>query len=282
MDYKYDRLFMPIHAFPLELRSSQKDWAFMEFYVQGRTTLRQPESQNVAFTEHIYLPIPEGLTFSDGMTYSSINLGILGDIAAKGLVEAFGPSNSDRGIARKSGGVVSTMAKSATEKARQTNAAAAAAIAAKTLRQDNAANLISYGAKQVLNPNTRTTFESSNIRSFNFRFKMVGRTKADSDAIWRITQVFQQYMYPEGNEVIMKYPPTWEISFYDGQGNENPYIPGIYDCYLTNFTPTYNSSTNIFHEDGSPVEVDIELTFQETKALTRKDIVELNENRFTS
>ena len=37
---------------------------------------------------------------------------------------------------------------------------------------------------------------------------------------------------------------------------------------------TYNSTTNAFHDKGQPVEIDIALTFQEVKALTREDLHE--------
>ena len=42
----------------------------------------------------------------------------------------------------------------------------------------------------------------------------------------------------------------------------------------------YNSSGNMFHADGHPVETDVQLTFEETRALTLSDIVKLSENRF--
>ena len=73
----------------------------------------------------------------------------------------------------------------------------------------------------------------------------------------------------------MKYPPVWTIKSFNGS-ERNMYIPGIYGCYLTGLNSTYNSGTNIFHADGSPIEIDIGLTFQETKVLTRAEIEKLN------
>ena len=138
------------------------------------------------------------------------------------------------------------------------------------------ANVIDYASKQIIAPNTRTSFEGTSIRSFQFNFKLVARTQDESRRIKEITRIFQEYMYPEGNKIIMKYPPVWQIGFYNPDGSHNSNIPGIYDCFLTHYTPTYNASTNIFYEDGAPVEVDISLGFQETKALTRDEIRGLN------
>jgi hypothetical protein len=41
---------------------------------------------------------------------------------------------------------------------------------------------------------------------------------------------------------------------------------------LQNVTSTFNSTSPTFHTDGSPLEVDITLGYQETRALTRFDI----------
>jgi hypothetical protein len=258
---------MAIYVFPLELRDSQKDWPFIAFTVTGS----EPNQ--------IFFPIPQGLTFSDSMIYSSMDLGILGDIGAKAAAEALGPKNEKRGMVRKAGGVMSTTASATMDKIGKMNAAAAASIAAAGLRQDNAAGIINYATKQVLAPNTRTAFNNASVRSFQFQFKMVSRSQKDTDAVRSIVQTFQKYMYPEGDDVIMKYPPTWNIKFHDGTGSLNPYIPGIYDCYLTSFTSTFNASTNIFHEDGSPIETDVTIAFQETKALTRQEIVALSQQK---
>ena len=79
-------------------------------------------------------------------------------------------------------------------------------------------------------------------------------------------------MYPEkSGAVSLRYPAKFTIDFYNGE-KKNKYMPKIMDTYLVNCTTTYNSTTNAFHEDGQPVEVDMSLTFQETRPLTRHDL----------
>jgi len=134
---------------------------------------------------------------------------------------------------------------------------------------------LDYANRQVLSPNTNTAFETPGIRTFSFAFKMVPKDRKDSDAIRDIVSFFRKYAYPEGNTVFMKYPPIWTIKFWNGS-KRNAYIPGIYGCYLTGVASSYNAGTNLFHRDGSPVEVDVGLTFQETKVLTRDEIEKLN------
>ena len=87
-------------------------------------------------------------------------------------------------------------------------------------------------------------------------------------------------MYPIANDLILTYPPIWSIKFFDGsESSENKKLPGLYDCYLIGMSAVYNGSGNMFHADGHPVETEVQLTFEETRALTLADISKLSENR---
>lgn len=250
-------------VFPGELLKENNEWPHMAFYVFKKK-------------QSIHLPIPQGLTFSDSVSYSSIDLGIIGTIG-KETIESAAKQNTvsgalGAGIGALAGGVVN--------KAKKLNAAAAASILSRQVfRQDGIANVIDFSARQVIAPNTNTSFQNSNIRGFSFAFKLIAKNSREAKSIREMVQMFREYTYPEGNDVIMSYPPIWNIKFYDGGTNESEYIPKIYGCYLTSLSTTYNSTTNMFHEDGSPIEVDITVNFQETKALTRKQIKQLDPNQ---
>jgi hypothetical protein len=241
-----------IYSFPQELANERNDWPFMTF------TVNDQEENTVC------LPIPQGLTFGDNMSYGSIDLGIIGDIAAK----AIGAEK----------GKVSTGANALLDKVKDTNAAAVASIAAKRglAIPGVGAEVIDFANRQVVSPNTNTTFQNSTIRNFSFAFKLVSRKQKEAESIKNILDLFQAKMYPEGNELILKYPPTFTIKFFNGSGKENKFIPAIFESYLTGMSAVYNGSTNIFHNDGSPLESDVQLTFQEIKALTREEIVALS------
>jgi hypothetical protein len=90
--------------------------------------------------------------------------------------------------------------------------------------------------------------------------------------------LLRQNSYPEGNDIVLEYPSEFTISFLQaGSQNINRYISPIYTCFLMSMTTTYNGTANSFYEDGAPLEVDIALGFQETKALTRDDIKKMNQ-----
>ena len=49
-------------------------------------------------------------------------------------------------------------------------------------------------------------------------------------------------------------------------------MPRIHKCFLNSVETNYNPSTNIYFDNGAPVEIDMSVTYQETRALTRDDI----------
>jgi hypothetical protein len=228
--------------------------------------------------DRIFLPMPPGLEIADMMAYSTINLGIIGDIIADTITKAAAADNSIEGAVQGFGGLVGSLR----EKAKNANLAAAASIYARhRLGSEQYANVIDFANRQIIAPNTNSTFQGTNVRSYNFKFKMVARSRNESEVIKDIVAKFREYMYPLGNDTIQEYPGTWEISFVYGETDDarqkNRFVPEPYRCYLTNFTSAYNSGNNMWHDDGAPTEVDVAMNFQEIKALTRDHIKALNE-----
>lgn len=206
---------------------------------------------------YIYFPIPAGLSFSDQAEYSSVDLGLLGIEPDKGM----GPTAS-QGVG-KSVGIA---------------AGIGASILAKAKGYQKTADALTLGTGRLMSPNKRTSFQGMSIRSFEFTFKMMAKNERDAALIRDINTIFRLNIYPstELGGAILNFPPTWSIKFYNINGAENTHIPRIYDeCFLTAVNSTYNAGSNLFHDDGSPVEVDITVRFEEAKALTRDDLYQL-------
>ena len=220
----------------------------------------------------VHLPMPPGISFNDSMAYSSIDLGIIGQIGTETITEVAKQTTLSGAL----GAGVGALTGSIVNKARKLNAAAAASIIARyTPGAGSLAENIDFSTKQVIAPNTNTTFQNSTVRQFQFTFKLVGKSEKEAKQIDRIVSIFRIGMYPKGNDVILAYPSIWKIDFLDGRGNANTFIPRIFSCYLTSMNAVYNGSTNLYHSDGSPIETDISLQFQETRPLTQDDIVKL-------
>lgn len=225
--------------------------------------------------DKIFLPLPPGLEISDSMNYNTIDLGIIGDTGAK-MISAMADQSS---LTKASQAAFSTLMKDVTEKSRSARMTELAAIAARYGPvSSNIETIVNFGSRKILSPNTNTTFQGSNIRRYQFRFKMVAQSRSESETIKKIVDTLRENLYPEGNDLSMEFPGTWQISFCHASGEaNNPYLPRVWRCFMSDFSSAYNtSSANMWHEDGSPVDVDISMAFQEVRALRKKDIEDLN------
>jgi len=213
-------------------------------------------------------PGPVGLQISDSANYGGVELGALGGTA----LSAFSKSK-DKGIIEGVGGKGGTIDQLKSSVGSLQKVGDAATAAASKLGKVGQALGIARGVSR--NPNVTTEFTGTNVRSFSFQYKLVPFSAREARSIKSIIDLFRINLYPEGELLYLKYPPKWSISYAVLNGKQPPNLPKFGECYLTSFATTYNGGANAFFEDGNPVEYDINFTFTETKALTRKDILEI-------
>jgi hypothetical protein len=217
---------------------------------------------------HCALYMPPGVSFADGAGYSTFDMGPLGAEIAAGIS---GGLDSD---------AVRSVVESATAAANN-NSDLRTIMAGKMIQNagmvpgaDRVGDIYQKSKSIAVNPNTTTSFQNMNIRSFVFNFKLVPDNQSDSATIKMIQNFFRELMYADtaGQGYLLSYPAKWKIRFKNGFSDENPYYPKIYESYLTNFQTSFNPSGHLHHRDDAPTEVDISLTFQETRVLTQDDI----------
>jgi hypothetical protein len=248
----------------------------------NRIAFMVKDRKNDAYSMDLYLPMPPGIAIGDTMSYGSMNLGVFG---AKTQDAIDGLINSDKaGLGAVGEGLGKGWESLKGDVAGIKNPTVKGAILAQLANRagiigtgliTSAAEAALYNQKAVMNPNQVTTFNGSNTRSFSFNFKLVGTTVNENKAIKELVDYCRYNAYPDGNETVLEYPSVWNILFQLKNGSENEYISKIGDCYLMSMTTTYNSTTNAFFADGAPFEVEISLSFQETKAMTRSDLKNL-------
>ena len=133
-----------------------------------------------------------------------------------------------------------------------------------------AANQVKAGV--ALNNQTTLTYEGSNIRTFDMQFLLVSSNSKEAETMRIIEHTFRKYMYAKTEGTFaLKYPPLFRIKFMKGK-EVNKFMPFIFDSYLTGMTTSYNNNGNMYHKDGSPTDVQIQLSFQEQRQLTRDDL----------
>lgn len=131
---------------------------------------------------------------------------------------------------------------------------------------------------KVANPATKLLFRGPALRQIQLDFRLTPASQAEAQEITKIISIFRQAAYP-GIDLstlgaLYTIPNLFNIKFaFRNTNNINPYMIHYKRCYLTQVTTTYNGSgVAAFFKDGSPVETNLTLTFQETETNTAYDI----------
>lgn len=124
------------------------------------------------------------------------------------------------------------------------------------------------------NENITTEFKQMGTRRFAFAYKFMPRSAEEAQQIRNAQYAFQLRSYPTietGLDFsVLKYPPKWKINF------RNTEMPGIFEtCYLETVSFSVNPSQHMWHPDGQPGEMDLQISFIEARALTGEDISDL-------
>jgi hypothetical protein len=245
------------HVFPQELKSNQT-----------RPMIRFECLEDSGAI--IYLPAPESLQFSDSATYNDTELGFTGKQMSNaasavtggggGIGSLFGAGlNALKNIPKDMGGII--------------QAASAALPVGEDIK-----SAISIGTGTTLNKNITSEFTAVGTRAYTFQFQLIPKNTSEADKIKTIVRAFRLGLYPTGNDYQLKYPPKWKIQIVtspNGTGDLT-YLPKIFEtCYMTQFSSSYNTGGNIWRTDGAPLDTTINLSFSETRALTKQDVENL-------
>lgn len=160
--------------------------------------------------------------------------------------------------------------------AKQSGGGIASGLANLGLSKAPFASTISVNTGLAANPRKEQLFKGVDFRTFQFEYQFFPRDAQESRNVQEIIKMFKFHMHPEfadKNKFLYIYPSEFDISYFIN-GKENPHIHRHTSCVLqemsVNYTP--NSMFNTF-EDGSPVQINVQLTFKEL-ALLDKDKIE--------
>ena len=128
------------------------------------------------------------------------------------------------------------------------------------------------GEAVAVNPHVEFFFETVNPRTFTFDFKLSPRNIDESRAIQEIVKTFKYHSAPEslGSEAgrYWKYPQVFEIEYWNSDITHK-----IAECALTQIAVNYSGmGENHTFYDGSPIQTDITLNFQELDIITKEHI----------
>ena len=134
---------------------------------------------------------------------------------------------------------------------------------------------------EIISDRLELAFKGVNKRQFQYTFKMLPKSAAESEEIRNIVYMFKRNMLPEfvggdlgGRKMVV--PNTFDIEYmYNGSANE--YLHKIGTCVLENMTVSYGGDKYRTYsptdEGAPPVETTITLAFKELDLVTRESIV---------
>lgn len=232
-------------------------------------------------TDAIALYMPDTLLFNNPQSYGELRPGneTLGQLAtaAPGLVDAY-----------KNGGGKSAFKALIKSGAAQT---LASKFAESLGGGDTAKAAILGMTGKVVNPMLEMIYSSPSFRQFQFDFFLYPRSEAEALQVQQIINRFRYHQAPElstfsdGRQNGLLIPPsTFNIKFFNG-GRENPNIPKISECVLTDITLNYAPNGWAAYEvpgeldpsigrTGMPVAIQMTLHFTETTYITKQDFNE--------
>jgi len=235
------------YYYPMELNGKASDIGlpFMRFGFGGTNG-----TNKVA----IFLYQPPGVTVNDNAQYTAMNVGTIrgGMNLLKNIVDSKKVTTGDQ-VA------LGLMSK---EKLLSPGSSVDKITSSAALRAGVASN-----------PYSRTAFEGIDVRGYTFAFRLVAESLKEQNQIRYIERTFRKFLYPKrAGAVALVYPPLCDITFYS-EGKRNEYMPNIKPSYLTSLEAVYNETATATHKGtGAPLELNLTMSFQEERVLTRDDL----------
>lgn len=232
---------------------------------------------------YITLPIPQSITDLTGVSWGEDNInplqaaliGLANDVQGGNLnVQQLYQSAVDK--------IKSVASTNLTESEKNTLQAYISAIAVNQLGANvNEQSLITRATGQVLQSNLELLFQGVNLRAFPFTFEFAPRSRAEAQEVKQIIRIFKQTMSARNggagsgsntnSGLFISSPSVYQLEYRSG-GNKHPFLNTFKPCALTDISVNYTgSNTYSTYDDGTPVHMQMSLTFKEINPVYAED-----------
>ena len=250
----------------------------------GQALRLQTSSESLKNNEiilgHIFLPIPESITDSNGVTWGEDSLN---GLAAAGLGIAKKVITADSINKALSGGAdaVGQGIKQLTgDKGSISAINAIFASAAVNVFGGNTdpTKILSRQTGAVLNPNMELLFGTVQLRQFSFSFDFAPRDKEESVVIRSIIRAFKKSLNAKNSStdesssgLFIKSPDVFQLTYKTGAKNHQ-FLHKFKPMALLNIGVNYTGAgTYATYDNTAPVHTKIDLTFQELNPIYSED-----------
>ena len=134
--------------------------------------------------------------------------------------------------------------------------------------------LLARGNGEILNPNMELLFSDVTIRNFRFSFKLTPRNAKEAEQVKLIIRAFKRNMAPQaqggvssGSNFFLRTPNVFKLRYRTGNKN-HPFLNRFKQCFLTDMQTTYTGDgVYSVYEDGTPVSMQLDLSFKELQPI---------------
>ena len=169
--------------------------------------------------------------------------------------------------------------------------AISAAIAGKAIdpqgRNLNTNAVLGRATGQILNNNLELLFDSVNLRSFPFSITFSPRNELESRRVIHIIRALKSSMAAKNGSqpgersqggIFLKAPDVFHLR-YIHNGKDHPFLNSFKHCALTAMSVNYtNAGTFASYGDGTPVSIQLNMTFKELNPIYNEDYRDFEEN----
>tara|TARA_B100000282_G_scaffold132435_1_gene94909 strand:- start:917 stop:2113 length:1197 start_codon:yes stop_codon:yes gene_type:complete len=141
-------------------------------------------------------------------------------------------------------------------------------------------SVIGRSSGAILNSNLELLFSGVNLRTFPFSINFSPRNSKESEMVLKIIKALKSSMAAKKNTeegatgqggIFLRAPDVFQLRYLKGN-KDHPFLNSIKDCALTGMTVNYtNSGTYATYGDGTPVSIQMNLTFKELNPIYFED-----------
>ena len=235
----------------------------------------------------IELPIPQDITDSNSVTWGEDRMNVL-ELAALNVAQSAMGGDIGEGVVQTAEAAV-TMLNTGVEipgLTSDTQAAVRAALSGAAIgalgSNVSARSVISRSTGQILNNNLELLFQGVNLRSFPFSITFSPRGPQESQVVKDIIRSLKMSMAPKAGEfdgsasqgIFLKSPDVFQLR-YMKDDVDHPFLNSFKLCALTGMSVNYtNAGTYTTYEDGTPVNIRMNLTFKELNPIYHEDYLQ--------
>ena len=225
-------------------------------------------------TDSVALYLPPNVQDSTSAAYNDAQTGIIGLVAAGGgqFLDAMRRNDYQAAASQLIGGV-----KAISEEALIRSSAGIIDILSGG--EGDTLALANKVFGQATNPYMEVLFDSMAFRNFTYNFTFAPKNAQERDDVQDIIKLFRFHMAPElkgAQHRFLTLPSTFDIHYMyqhsKDYASENNFYSKIATCVLKDVTVDYTPNGVKSFQDGSPTQINMSLSFQETEILTKQAI----------